>query len=336
MTREERVRATLKGQEVDRVPVSVWMHYSQYDQNPRALAEHMAEFNEKYDYDFIKMMPFGAYTTPDWGTKLDVYCDKYKEVEISAFAITCPEDYYKIEYLPPIYGTWGLQLQCAQHLSKIIKSQTPFMQTLFTPATTLRKMAGSRLLEDMKKYPEAVHHALSAITSTTVDFAKANVEAGVSGFFLATQCASYDYLDDKMFAEFCKPYDYQVINAYKEVTYFNVLHIHGENIMYDAVKNYPCQCLNWHDRHTAPDLKTARSLTEKTFLGGIMEVPTIVDGRLQYNSILRRETPEKVIAHIREAITMAGDTNFIVGPGCVADPRTPEENLAAVRAAVER
>jgi len=70
MNREERLRAVLSWKEPDRVPVSVWMHLSQYDQDPRSLAEAMVEFNEKYDYDFIKMMPFGAYTTSDWGTKL--------------------------------------------------------------------------------------------------------------------------------------------------------------------------------------------------------------------------------------------------------------------------
>ena len=60
MNREERVRAVLNGQEPDRIPASVWMHFSQYDQDPRSLAEAMVEFNETYDYDFIKMMPFGA------------------------------------------------------------------------------------------------------------------------------------------------------------------------------------------------------------------------------------------------------------------------------------
>lgn len=49
----------------------------------------MVEFNETCDYDFIKMMPFGAYTVSDWGAKLDIYRDKYKEVEIAAPGIEC-------------------------------------------------------------------------------------------------------------------------------------------------------------------------------------------------------------------------------------------------------
>ena len=51
MNREERIRAVLEGKQPDRVPVSVWMHLSEYDQDSRSLAEAMVAFNEKYDYD---------------------------------------------------------------------------------------------------------------------------------------------------------------------------------------------------------------------------------------------------------------------------------------------
>ena len=87
MNRKERLLAVVKGNEPDRIPVSTWMHLSEFDQDPRSLAEAMVDFNEKYDFDFIKMMPFGAYSVSDWGAKLSIYCDCLKEVEIAAPAI---------------------------------------------------------------------------------------------------------------------------------------------------------------------------------------------------------------------------------------------------------
>lgn len=36
----------------------------------------------------------------------------------------------------------------------------------------------------MKEYPRSVHHALAAITATTLDFVGYNIDAGVDGFFL--------------------------------------------------------------------------------------------------------------------------------------------------------
>ncbi len=329
------MRAVMKGAETDRIPVSVWMHFSEHDQDPRSLAEVLVAFNEKFDYDYIKLMPFGAYSVPDWGAKLSVFCNKYKEVEISAPAVTQLEDYLRIEPLPPIYGTWGKTLQLAQHFSRLVSPGTPYVQTLFTPATTLKKMTGPRLVSDMQEHPEYVHEALEAITETAIAFAKANIEAGVSGFFLATQCACYDFLSDELFAEFCKPYDLRLINAFRGSTWFNIMHIHGENIMFDTVSKYPCPVINWHDRHTAPDFHEARKKCEKVFLGGINEVPSIIDGRLHYSSILATGSPTDIKAHVREAISMVEGKAIILGPGCVADPHSPEENLRAVREAVE-
>lgn len=335
MTRAERIKAALQGKEVDRIPCSVWMHLSEVDQDPVSLAEEMVKRNEEFDFDFIKMMPFGAYSTQDWGAKIQIYCDKYKEPVIVEPGIKELEDYAKVQPLDATYGTWGKTLQVAQHLSKMVVGDTPYIQTVFSPATTLKKLAGNRLIADMVEHPAEVHKALRAITETTVNFVKANIEAGVSGFFFATQCATYDFLTDELFAEFCKPYDLEVINAYSDKTWFNVVHVHGSNIMYDTVSKYPCNCINWHDRDTQPSMKTARETVEKTFLGGIQEVPTIIDGVLSYDSILARSTPEQVIEHVHQAIDMVGGKSLIIGPGCVCDPKTSNENLHAVRKAVE-
>lgn len=336
MTREERIRAALAGGETDRIPLSVWMHLSEVDQDPKSLACEMAANNEEYDFDFIKMMPFGAYTTQDWGARIKIYCDRYKEPVIVEPAIKALSDYGEIQVLEATHGTWGKSLEVAQHLSKCIARHTPFIQTIFSPATTLKKLTSERLIQDMLENPAEVHKALRAITETTVNFIKANIEAGVSGFFFATQTATYDYMTDILFAEFCKPYDLQVINSYKDKTWFNVVHIHGSNIMHDTVSRYPCNCLNWHDRDTQPDMETARKTVAKTFLGGIQEVPTITDGVLSYESILQRSTPQQIISHVHEAIAMVEGKSLIIGPGCVCSPRAPKENLHAVRKAVEK
>ena len=132
------------------------------------------------------------------------------------------------------------------------------------------------MLQDMLECPELVHQALTAITETTINFVKANIEAGVSGFFFASQCAGRDFMGDTMFAEFCKPYDLQVINSYKDRTWFNVLHIHGGNIRFEEMSKYPCNVLNWHDRQNGPSLKAARENCQKAFLGGLYEGPSIV------------------------------------------------------------
>lgn len=340
MTREERIRAVLGGQEIDRVPASVWMHINEFDQDPRSLAEAMVDFNEANDFDFIKMMPFGAYTVADWGAKLDIFCTKYQEVEIAAPGVVDVDDYYRMEVLPATYGTWGKTLQVAQWVSRELekrKTPTPFMQTIFSPFTTLNKLTKNKMFADIVDHPEAVHNALEVITETTINFVKANIEAGVSGFFFATQCATYDLMTDAGYAEFGKPYDLRVINAYKDQTWFNVLHIHGKNTMFETMSKYPLPILNWHDRQDGPTMAEAKKLTDKVFLGGLREGPAIVNGKLVYDSIMAGEgaNPASIEAHIHEVMDVMDGKRLLVGPGCVADPRSSEENIRAVRHAVE-
>ncbi len=61
--------------------------------------------------------------------------------------------------------------------------QLPFVQTIFSPLTTAKKLAGMRLFQDMRSHPDYVHQALKAITQTCIDFVAENLAAGVSGFF---------------------------------------------------------------------------------------------------------------------------------------------------------
>ena len=341
MNKTERVKAVIEGKEVDRVPASVWMHVSDKDQDSRSLAETMVDFNLKYDFDFIKMMPFGAYTTPDWGAKLDIFCNKFEEVEIAAPGIVDVEDYYGIDVLPATYGTWGRTLQLAQWVGKELAkkgaSDTPYIQTIFSPTSTLKKLTNNKAFADMVEHPEAVHHALEVITETTINFINANIEVGVSGVFFATQCATYDLMTDIGFAEFCKPYDLRVINAFKDKTWFNVLHVHGSNTMFETVCNYPLPVINWHDRQDGPTMAEASKLCDKIFLGGLREGPAIVNGRLVYDSIMAQdgETPDSIEAHIHEVMDAMDGKRLMIGPGCVADPHSSEENIRAVRNAVD-
>lgn len=337
MKRNERIKNALGLKPVDRVPVSAWMHFSEYDQDPISLAEAQAAFNERYDFDFIKMMPFGTYSVQDWGAQLTIYCDKYKEPVVNTPGIRDVSDYTKLEVLPSTYGTWGKQLQLAQRLSKIVREDTPYIQTIFSPFSTLKKLAGNRLMDDMKEHPDKVDAALKVISETTKGFVKSNIEAGVSGFFFATQNATFDVMSSDEFDEFGLKYDLEVIETYSEKTYFNVIHIHGDNIMFEKiVSKYPVNCINWHDRHTYPTMTEARKITNKCFLGGIQEVPYFVGNVLKYDSIMATKTARDIELHAKEALEQNGGIGLILGPGCVVDPKAPEENLKALRNSVNK
>lgn len=335
MKKHERIKAALNFEEVDRVPINLWMHFSDKDINPKSLAECQVEHARKFDFDFIKLMPFGLYCVEDWGAQVKYYSERDRPPILSKPGIEQAEDWKKLQVLPAIYGTYGKQLQLAQYVSEQVKDEIPFVQTIFSPLTVALKLAGDRLLLDMKEHPNWIKQALEVITETTINFVKANIDAGVDGFFFSSQCSSYDLLSKEEYETFGVPYDLEVIESFKDETFFNIAHIHGENIMFDVIEKYPVNCLNWHDHWVSPSLKEARAKTDKCLLGGIREAPFYNENKeIVKNSPLLEGTVTEIGEHVKEAIDAAGEKGLILGPGCVVDPLTPERNLFAARRAV--
>ncbi len=324
MTKKERVVAAIHKQEVDRPPFSLWYHVPHADQDPVQLAEIQLDHAKRYNLDFIKMMPYGNYSAHDYGLSVTFYCMETLPAFERKFAIDDVKQWTELEPLPGLFGSHGKQLQFTRQLQKQLKGEDiPYVQTIFSPMTTAKKLAGPRIFEDMRSHPEYLHQALKAITETTIDFVKLNVEAGVAGFFFATQCATKDCVTEAEYDEFGAAYDLQVINAYKDQTYFNIAHIHGENTLFEKVADYPCNCINWHDRWVTPNMTEARKLTDKCLLGGINE------------KWLSKAKPEDVDKHIQEGVQAAGRKGLMITPGCVAELDTPIRNYYAVRKAVE-
>src|SRR3990172_3186028 len=69
MTKRERVAAALKGEAVDRVPVSAWGHYASDPRTGDDLARAAIGFQQTFDWDFAKIMPTGMSPAMALGAK---------------------------------------------------------------------------------------------------------------------------------------------------------------------------------------------------------------------------------------------------------------------------
>lgn len=323
MTRRERVKAALVGQKVDRIPMSVWMHFPVVDQDPRMLAETQVELHEKCELDFIKLMPFGLYSVQDWGCRIKYSCTETANPVVHKYAIDEAKDWEKVQALPAYFGTWGKQLLLMKYVKELLQDDSPVIQTIFSPMTTARKLAGDRIFDDMRSHPEIFHKAMKVITETTANFIRENIKLGADGFFFATQCATRDLMSDEEYKEFCQQYDLMLLEEANNGGWFNLLHMHGSNIRFKELANYPVHALNWHDRREYPTLKEARLLTNKCLIGGLDEQGAISKGPI-----------EKITAETLDAIEQAGSTGLMLGPGCVAELCTPHEHISAVRSAI--
>ncbi len=208
------------------------------------------------------------YAVEDWGVEAD-----YSEIEqggnarVISTPIHAPEDWAKITPNDPSQGALGRELRYFALLHKTLGDTVPIVATIFSPLTTLKHLYPD-FIDHLQRVPEAVTRALEAITITTIDFVTAALDAGCAGVFFAVQDAN-DSIGEALYRKWGKPYDLAVLGA-AQAGWFNILHIHGRNILFDLVADYPVQVLNWHIGETAPSVAEYRAAGgDKIVLGGI-------------------------------------------------------------------
>lgn len=324
MRKIERIKAALAGAPVDRPPLSLWMHYPHVDQQAFQLAKAHVEFQERYDLDFIKLTPYDLYCIADWGADIQYFSSGAESPCLVEPVIRHPEDWLKVTPLSPATGKWGEQLQLARYTAVLAKPEVPFVQTVYSPLTVAYKLAGERLIRDMREAPRLVHRALEVIVATTAAFVKATLEAGAAGVFFATACANHALMTSGEYEAFGRRYDLAVLAA-AQAGWFNILHIHGRNIMFDEFLDYPVQALNWHDCHEYPPIRRARAMTDLCIIGGLDEEGPISHG-----------TPWQVMEEVAYFLSETNLRGVMVGPGCVTIPQPPPLNITTVRLVVER
>lgn len=324
ITKRERLSASIAGDIVDRPPVALWRHFPVDDQQPETLAEATIAFQDDFDFDFVKVSPSSSFCLRDWGAEDAWRADPEGTRDYTRHPVEAPEDWPKLRPLPASEGSLGRQLACLSILEKGFGQGVPYVQTIFSPLSQAKNLAGGeRLLEHLRREPRSVEAGLQTIAATTAAFIQEARTTGISGIFFAVQYASFSLLDREAFRRFGEVYDRQVLEA-AEGLWLNVLHLHGSALMFDVASTYPTSVVNWHDRETPPSLEQGKRSVPGAVCGGLRRWDTLVLG-----------TPEAVGAEAREAVLSVQGRGLILGTGCVVPIIAPRGNLKAARAAVE-
>ncbi|HVN54217.1 MAG TPA: uroporphyrinogen decarboxylase family protein [Anaerolineaceae bacterium] len=319
-----RLERCLSGELPDRVPVALWRHFPVDDQDPYSLIAATIGFQQTFDFDLVKVTPTSSFCLKDWGSEDRWNGNTEGTREYTRRVIQTPEDWLHLHRPDPQQGSLGAQLEVLNRLVPHLEQHTPVLQTIFSPLAQAKNLVGGEtLLVHLRKYPGFLHEGLRRITETTLDFLKEAIATGISGVFYAVQHAQYGLLSQEEYIEFGKKYDLDVLNAVDKL-WLNMLHLHGVEVMFDAVQDYPIQMINWHDRETAPNLAQAAGLYSGVLCGGLSRWNTMV---LSDPAGIRREA--------QNAIEQTGGRKFILGTGCVLPIIAPHGNILAARRSVE-
>jgi uroporphyrinogen decarboxylase len=323
MTKSERVKAAIRGAAVDRPPVALWRHFPGDDQRPEDLARATVAFQRRYDFDFVKVTPASSFCLRGWGAQ-DRWTGTMEGTrDYVRYPIQSAEDWRNLHPLDPREGALGAQLECLRLIAEGLGGEVPFIQTIFNPLSQAKNLVGSeRLLVHLRRYPDAVHAGLEVIAETTRRFVGAARETGIAGVFFAVQHAQYGLLSEDEYSAFGRPYDLQILEA-ADGLWLNVLHLHGVDVMFDLLADYPVQVVNWHDRETWPSLAQAKERFGGAVCGGLQRWAVMVQG-----------SPTQVREQAADAIAQTESERFILGTGCVTPIVAPTCNIHAARAAV--
>jgi uroporphyrinogen decarboxylase len=326
MTSRERIYKTIKGEPTDRTPVALWRHFPDSDQTSQGLAASTIDFQKKFDFDLVKVMPASGFMIEVFGGKfIPLKTGLSKGIrECIDFPVKDHTDWKKLKPIDMKHKILARELEALKLIRKGVGNDVPIIQTIPNPLTLAKTLRGEAFFDDLRNHPADLEPALAAITETLLNFSLESLKAGADGMFFFTQTASFDLLTEEEYKKFGVKYDLEILNALKKQNALLVLHIHGLNIMFDLLKDYPVQIINWHDQLTAPTIAEAQKISDKTFLGGVEE-----------NEMLLKESPRIIKSRIKNIASDNAGARLIFGPGCVLPIETPEINIAAVKKALE-
>jgi uroporphyrinogen decarboxylase len=307
MTRLERFNAATRGDDVDRLPVSVWLHFASEHLPGQEVARLHLEYFNAYGWDYLKVMNDYRYPLP------------------GISEITAESDLMRFAPCGMSEPSFAQQLTCLRELRSTLGSDTPIIETLFNPLQTLVRASGANAAAVVFAHPEAGHTALDAVTQTLIDYIGACREIGVNGIFYSINGAvdpAHGGLTDEQFAEFVAPYDLRILAAAQGVT--RIAHVHGFHLRFDRAMNYPVEVFSWSHLNSAPSLAEARLLTQAALVGGIDEVA------------IPKQSVSDIASDITCSVEEAGVRKFLVGPGCTVPPDTPKRLLMAAGEATRR
>ena len=325
MTHWERVRAALRGEDVDRVPVSMWRHFFSKETSAESLAEVMLSFQNRFDWDFMKVNPRASYHAEGWG--LGVKYEGDHEPAVMKTPIKEPDDWLKLKVLPLDRGVLREHLEALELIAHGLNGEVPFLMTVFTPLSIAADLAPSEeiFLQHLREHTDKVRYALEVVTETFIRFSRACFDRGASGLFYATTSwATSDLMTAEEYRTLARLYDLKLLHALPPAE-FNVLHVCRQHNFLSLLHDYPVQAFNWDPRGAGnPCLAEGKRLVGgRAVIGGIAQDRSLVEA-----------TPMQLSAEITGMRVAMGKKGWMVGPGCTFMPETPEINLFAIREAV--
>jgi uroporphyrinogen decarboxylase len=305
LSKTERVKATLQAERIDRLPFTFWHHFGLEKLPAEKHAEATMAFYRKFDVDLLKVMSDFPYPSTEGVEKIET-----------------SEEWQRLE---PLKNPFPEQIKALRLINRDLKGQAPFVETIFQSWTVAEKLSSKKALAQLKNDdPKLLKKVLRVISESQANHARLALDAGAAGIFLAVAAADNFVMDSPEYLKLVRESDLVILDALKDRSYLNILHVHGKKPHLETLVTYPVQVLNYSVHETEMSLALARRKFTGTLMGGLNEAK------------IATQPGEALSEEIRQAALTMQRRRFILSPGCSVPNDIADEPLLKVREVVQK
>jgi uroporphyrinogen decarboxylase len=322
MTNRDRVMAALRGEAVDRVPLSFWMHNFVAENSVEGFVAESLRLARAFGWDYLKPQSRAQCFAEAWGLRYRASGERAVAYTRTHAPCADAAGLRSLKPAEPAAGALGEQLRALRQIRAGVGPDTPIIWTVFSPLMVVPYLLPGgveQALAIARQESAALEAALAAIAHTLASYTRLALAAGADGLFYATNVARRDLLSAAECRRFQRPYDLQVLAAAAAAP-FNVLHVCGSGVLFDEFVDYPVQAISWAQAEGNPSLADGRRRSGRAVMGGLPAKPVIVT-----------LTPDAVAARARAAVREMDGRALLLGPDCSINPETPDALLHAAR-----
>lgn len=312
MTKKERVLHAFHNEQVDKVPMGFWYHFSpDEDKGEETVREHLQLYRDA-DMDFIKVMCDGYFNYPN------LYIQN----------VTCAKDWYGLTPLGENHSYIRRQVERAKGVVKGVNGECCVFYNVFCPMSLMRFGTSEELLmKHLKEDTEAVKHAFQVIAEDIKTLVRLLItEAGCDGIYYCVQNAEKFRFSAEEYRQIVTPAELEVLNYANSLSEHNILHCcgwAGDENRIEVWQDYPAKAVNWAIYVENMSLSEGKKFFgDKCVLGGF-------DNRKA--GVLYSGSREAVEAEVEKIIKEAGMRGVILGADCTLPSDIPTERFVWVR-----
>src|SRR6266705_2611504 len=137
MTKRERVLAALRGDPVDRVPLSFWLHNFVTENSAAGLAAETLRLVRTFDWDYLKPQSRAQCFAEMWGLVYRPSGDRATKYTVTQYPVHSKVELRRLQPADPRTGALAEQLEVLDLVRAGVGAETPIVWTAFSPLMVL-------------------------------------------------------------------------------------------------------------------------------------------------------------------------------------------------------